>query len=231
LTGTFYIVSTHIGNIGDLTFRSKRVLTQCDFVICEELKPAKNLLKQLDLFKELIPINEHTEKENSHLVIDLLKEGKNCCLISDSGTPIFSDPGLFLLELVRLNEIKIEFVPGPDSLIPSLVGSGFDISKFYYAGWLSPKSEVRKEQLRHLKSINLTIAIMETPYRLRQLISDVMEIFGKDIQISLACDLTTENEKFIRGKIEKVYNLVIDTKMKCEFVLIIDNSKKKGVNI
>ncbi|MCX8056092.1 MAG: 16S rRNA (cytidine(1402)-2'-O)-methyltransferase [Ignavibacteria bacterium] len=226
MLGRFYIVSTHIGNFEDIVLRAKRVLSECDFVICEELKPARQLLKQLELYKELIQINEHTEKENTELVLQLLLEGKNCCLISDAGTPLFSDPGNYLLNKIYEKGIPVSIVPGPDSLVPALIVSGFDISKFFYAGWLSPKSHERKSQLKSLKQINKTIAIMDTPYRLKQLLVDVKEIFGDDIKVSLACDLTTENEKILRGKISEVYQKVVDDNSKCEFVLIIDNSNQ-----
>lgn len=227
MIGTLYIVSTHIGNIDDLSFRARRIISECDIIICEELKPARLLLKNLNLFKELIQLNEHTEKENSPLVIEFLKSGKNCCLISDTGSPIFSDPGNYLLKLAKENNIPISVVPGPDSLIPSLIVSGFDISKFYYAGWLSPKSDERKKQLKALKQINRSIAIMETPYRLKQLLADVLEVFGENTQISLACDITTENEKILRGKVGEIYKDVLEKNLKCEFVLVIDNNKRK----
>ncbi|MFN4110853.1 MAG: 16S rRNA (cytidine(1402)-2'-O)-methyltransferase [Ignavibacteria bacterium] len=227
--GTLYIVSTHIGNIDDLTLRAKRILQECDIIICEELKPARQLLKSLNLYKELLPLNEHTEQNTTPIVIGLLKSGKNCCLISDAGTPIFSDPGNYLLNIVRQNDIQISLVPGPDSLIPSLVLSGFDISKFYFAGWLSPKSEERKSQLKKLKTIELTLALMETPYRLIQLLNDVSEIFGKETLISLACDLTTINEYVYRGKIDKIINDIKEMNLKCEFVLVIDNNKIRGI--
>ncbi len=227
MNGTFYIVSTHLGNIDDLGFRAKRVLSECDYIICEELKPARKLLKHLGLFKELIQINEHTEKENSAIVIQLLKEGKNCCLISDTGTPIFSDPGNYLLNLIYASDIPVSLIPGPDSLIPSLIISGFDVSKFYFAGWLSPKSDQRKKQLQALKFIQKTIALMDTPYRLKQVLHDINEIFGPDTIISLACDLTTEKEKIIRGKVVEINRIVNEENLKCEFVLVIGNQKKK----
>lgn len=227
MAGTLYIVSTHIGNIEDLTFRARRILSECNLIICEEPKPAKQLLKNLNLFKEIFLLNEHTEKENAPLIIEELKQGKNCCLISDAGTPVFSDPGKYLIELARENNISISIVPGPDSLIPSLIVSGFDISKFYFAGWLSPKSDERKNELRKLKNINETIAIMETPYRLKQLLSDIVEVFGKDTIISLACDITTPNERIIRGEVDKVYQKILSENIKCEFVLVINNKKKR----
>lgn len=224
--GTLYIVATHIGNLDDLTLRTRRVLRECDVIICEELKPARQLLKSLQLYKEILPLNEHNEKENSSLVIELLKSGKNCCLISDAGTPIFSDPGNYLLNMIRENNLFVSVVPGPDSLIPSLIVSGFDISKFYFAGWLSPKSEERKNQLTELKSIEYIIALMETPYRLKQLLNDVLVVFGPDTMISLACDLTTPDEYVYRGRIQEVIDEIKEINLKCEFVLVIDNNKK-----
>lgn len=230
MTGTLYIVATHIGNFGDLTFRAKRIIKECDIIICEEAKPAKQLLKNLNLFKEIIQLNEHTEKDISPIIIEELKQGKNCCLISDAGTPIFSDPGNFLIELAREKNISISIVPGPDSLIPALIVSGFDISKFYFAGWLSPKSEKRKNELKRLKGIKETLAIMETPYRIKQLLADMIDIFGEETNISLACDLTTPDEKIIRGKASDIYKKILEENLKCEFVLIIDNKKEKGVD-
>ncbi len=230
MRGNFYIVSTHIGNFEDITLRAKRILSECDVVICEELKPARQILKHLGLFKELIQINEHTEKENSELVIQYLQSGKNCCMISDAGTPLFSDPGNYLLNRLYEIGVKVSIVPGPDSLIPALVVSGFDISNFYFGGWLSPKSDERKKQLHEMKLQKTTIALMETPYRLKQLLRDVLEIFGTNTIISLACDLTTENEKIYRGKISEVLNELENKNFKCEFVLVIDNKKGSPLN-
>ncbi len=229
MIGKLFIVSTHIGNIEDLTFRARRILTECDLVICEEVKPARQLLKSLNLFKELITLNEHNEKENASVIIEQLKLGKNVCLISDAGTPIFSDPGNFLLKLVKYNKIPFSIIPGPDSLIPALILSGFDISKFYFAGWLSPKSEERKKQLSKLKSINTTIALMETPYRLKQILSDIHDIFGENTEISVACDLTSCKENIFRGNVKEIIEIIKNLERKFEFVLIINNGKK-GVN-
>ncbi len=226
MSGKLFIVSTHIGNLDDLTLRAKRVLTEVDFIICEELKIAKQLLRQIEITKELIELNEHTEKVNSNIIIELLISGRNAALISDSGTPIFSDPGNHLIKLVIDKGINISIIPGPDSLIPSLIVSGFGISKFYYAGWLSIKSDLRKKELKNLKNIKQTIAIMETPYRLKQLLQDVMNVFGEKIKICLACDLTTTNEIIFRGEIKNVFEEIKNRALKPEFILVIDNNQK-----
>lgn len=225
MTGTLFIIATPIGNLNDLTIRAKRVLSEVDFLVCEEFKFGKRILRNLNLEKEIFLLNEHNEKENAPIIIQELLQNKNCALISDAGTPIFSDPGHFLISLAIENDITISPIPGVDSLIPSLITSGFDVSKFYYAGWLSPKKEKRISELKKLLETKKTIAVMETPYRLRQLLDDVKEVFGEDIQISLACDLTTEKEKFIRGKISEVLKAIEGLDEKWEFVLVINNNK------
>jgi 16S rRNA (cytidine1402-2'-O)-methyltransferase len=226
LAGTLFIIATPIGNLKDLTLRAQRFLSKVDFLVCEEFKFGKRILRNLNLDKEIYLLNEHNEAENAPDIIQKILQGKNCALISDAGTPIFSDPGHHLTSLAIKNGIIISPIPGPDSLIPSLVASGFDISKFFYAGWLSPKKEKRISELEKLKGIKKTIAIMETPYRLRQLLQDVKETFGEGIEISLSCDLTTEKENSFRGTLSSVTKKISELKEKFEFVLVINNNKK-----
>lgn len=225
MSGILYIVSTPIGNWDDITFRALRVLTESDIILCEEYKVASRLLKNYNIKKELIEINEHTEKTAVDEVIRLLKEGKVLSLISDCGTPIFSDPGSIILQNAISSGINIVPVPGPDSIIPSLVCSGFDVSSFFYAGWLSPKKEIRRSELKKLKEIKEVIVLMETPYRLKQLIEDCAEIFINDVEACLCINLTTPDEKFIRGKINNLKNYVQNLTEKVEFVLILNNKK------
>lgn len=225
MSGTLYIVSTPIGNYGDLTFRAIRTLKESDFIVCEEYKFGRRLLTYLKIEKELLLLNEHNEKENTTLIIQKLLESKNISLVSDAGTPIFSDPGKFLIQSAINHHIKISPIPGTDSLIPAVVTSGFDVSRFYYAGWLSQKREKRLEELSCLKNIHQIIVIMETPYRLKSLIKDISEIFDLNTELSIACDLTTQNEKFIRGKIIEILTQIEGLKEKFEFVIVLNNCK------
>lgn len=226
LAGQLFIVSTPIGNWNDLTYRARRTISEVDFLVCEGYKFGKRILKQLNLEKELHLLNEHNEEENSLYIIQELLIGKSCAIISDAGTPIFADPGHHLIPLAIKNGISISPIPGVDSLIPSLVSSGFDISRFYYAGWLSPKKDKRLDELKKLTGIKKTLAIMETPYRLKLLLNDVKKVFGEEKIISLACDVTTEKEMFYRGKVSDVLLDIESLNEKCEFVLIIDNTNK-----
>jgi 16S rRNA (cytidine1402-2'-O)-methyltransferase len=218
-----YIVSTPIGNYKDITLRALEVLRDCDIIICEEFKAASRLLSQYEIEKELIALNEHNEKENSPEVIRNIIEGKKIALISDCGTPLFSDPGHFLVELCISNNIQVVPIPGPSSLLPALTASGLDIEKFFYYGWLSPKTELRKHELKKLKSINRLIIILDTPYRLRKILAEVNTIFGSGKKVVLAYKITMPEEEFFRGTIKEVQTSVELKKLKGEFVLMIDN--------
>ena len=218
-----YIVSTPIGNYEDITLRALRILKECDFVICEEFKEARRLLSNYKIEKELFSINEHNENENANELILKLLEGKSAALISDCGTPLFSDPGHLIVDLALQNRIDVVPVPGASSLLTALVSSGLDFEKFYYYGWLSPKKDIRRKQLLDLRKRKETIVLMDTPYRLRTLMEDVVKLLGSNIPCVLAFELTKEKEKFYRGNTGNILNVVEKENLKGEFVLIIKN--------
>ncbi|HAB53900.1 MAG: 16S rRNA (cytidine(1402)-2'-O)-methyltransferase [Ignavibacteria bacterium RIFOXYB2_FULL_35_12] len=223
MPGKLYIVSTPIGNYEDITLRAVRILKEVDLIICEEFKEARRLLSHLNISKELFSINEHNENENVDEIILKLVEGKSAALISDCGTPLFSDPGHLLVELAIQNRIEVVPIPGASSLLAALVASGVNFDKFYYYGWLSPKKDIRKHQLLDLKKRKEVIVLMDTPYRLRTLLEDVTKLWSKNIPVVLAYELTKEKERFYRGTCEEVLRFAMKENLKGEFVLIINN--------
>lgn len=218
-----HIVSTPIGNYEDITLRAIKVLKEVDFIICEEFKEARRLLSQYQIEKELVSHNEHNEEESSQEIISRLKKGETAALISDCGTPLFSDPGKYLIQNCISEKIELIPVPGANSLLPALVGSGFSLDKFYYAGWLSPKTEIRKKELNRLKTIKELIVIMETPYRLKAILTDLEKIFSPATHICVSFDMTLATERYYRGTIPTILKTVEEQKLKGEFVLLINN--------
>lgn len=222
-----YLVATPIGHYDDITLRALNVLKSVDFIICEEFKEARRLLAHYGIEKELFSINEHNEKDEAIGILTKLAEGKTAAIISDCGTPLFSDPGHYLVDLCISNNIKVVPLPGPSSLLPALTGSGLNFEKFYYYGWLSPKKEQRTSELLKLRNIRSVLVILDTPYRLRQLLADVNKAFGEKTRIVVAFDLTLEGEHFFRGEVSSVLKIAEGRKLKGEFVLLIDNNIKK----
>lgn len=222
-TPTLYITPTPIGNYDDITLRALKILRSVDFIICEELKPANRLLAHFDIQKELISLNEHNEKELAEEIALKLLKDKSAALISDAGTPLFSDPGHILVDICISYKIKIVPLPGANSLIPTLISSGLDIEKFYHYGWLSPKKEIRRQELHKLKYLKELIVIMETPYRLKRLLEDIIKNFSPQQQIILAYKLTMPEEIILRDSVQRVYKYVEKNNLKGEFVLLLDN--------
>lgn len=225
MNSKLYIVSTPIGNYEDITLRALNILRQVDLIICEEFKEARRLLSQYKLEKELFSLNEHNEEEASLEILKHLKEGKSAALISDCGTPLFSDPGTQLAQLCISNKIDVVPIPGASSIMSALVGAGLKLDKFYFAGWLSPKSDLRKNELARLKNIKEIIVLMETPYRLKSILTDISKTFNSTTPIVVAFDLTLPTEKFYRGTIPEILKIVTEKNLKGEFVLIINNKK------
>jgi 16S rRNA (cytidine1402-2'-O)-methyltransferase len=225
---TLYIVSTPIGNYDDITLRAINVLKEVDFIICEEFKEATRLLSHFQIKKELFSINEHNEEESSREIFQMIALGKSAAIISDCGTPLFSDPGITLVQMCIDAKINVAAIPGASSLLPALVGSGFRLNQFYFAGWLSPKSDLRKKELLRLKNVKDLIVLMETPYRLKPLLTDISKIFGANISVVVAFNLTLPTEKFYRGSASEVLKVVSEKNLKGEFVLLINNESQKN---
>jgi len=220
-----YLVSTPIGNYDDITLRALKILNDVDFIICEEFKEGRRLLSHYKIEKELVTLNEHNEKDVVNDITMKILNGGDAALITDCGTPLFSDPGHLLADVCISQHIDLIPVPGANSLLPALIGSGLNFERFFYYGWLSPKKDLRKQELYKLKSMNYVIIILDTPYRLKPLLSDIVKVMGKNIPIVLAFDLTKKDEKFYRGKADEILKLAEEKNLKGEFVLMIDNKK------
>lgn len=220
-----YIVPVPIGNYDDITLRGLKILESVDFIICEEYKPARRLLANFNIENELVSLNEHNEKEVAQDLVNKILSGKSAALISDAGTPLFSDPGHILVDLCISYRIQIIPLPGASSILPALVTSGLDIENFYYFGWLSPKKGIRQKELLKLKKLKELIIIMETPYRLKRLLSDIVKHFGPNQFAVIAYKLTMSEEHIFRDSVKNILNEVERKNLKGEFVLLLDNRK------
>ncbi|GAB1441618.1 16S rRNA (cytidine(1402)-2'-O)-methyltransferase [Ignavibacteriales bacterium] len=226
MIGTLSIVATPIGNYEDITFRAVKVLQGVDFIVCEDLKEARRLLSKLEIKKELVTLNEHDEAANTPEIIDRLLTGENVALISDCGTPMFADPGHILLDAALSNQIQIVTVPGVSSLTAAISVSALRAEKFYYYGWLPVKTDNRKKELYRLSRMNELIIFLETPYRLKNIMKDIVDNFGRGTEAVLAYNLTLPSEQIFRGSAGSIYDKVIKHSLKGEFVLLVDNRKR-----
>jgi len=223
MNGILYLVATPIGNWDDITFRALRILKEADVIVFEEYREGKRLLSHYNIPEKLNEtLNEHNEEEASSRIIQYLKQGKNVALISDAGTPVFADPGKLLARKAIAERIDLIPIPGPSSILPALVLSGFPTDEFLFYGFLSPKSDVRLHELHLIKDVDRTIIFLEAPYRLVPLLKDISIAFGGARLVSVAFDLTMENEQIFRGTANELYMHFEKNKIKGEFVLLVE---------
>ena len=228
--GRLSLVTTPIGDFHDITVRALRILEETPYLVCEDTKETSRLLRFFDLKKELHLLNEHNEDEAVAECIKQLLAGVNIALVSDCGTPAFADPGLKLVnECINYN-IEIDFIHGANSVLSALTVSGFDISRFYFYGFLSPKKEIRVKELKSISSLPHPVILMDTPYRLKNLITDLNDIVP-DRRVFLAMDLSTTNERHLRGKasdlLDELQVLFGEDKPKAEFIVVLDKHAKE----
>jgi 16S rRNA (cytidine1402-2'-O)-methyltransferase len=219
-TGRIYIVATPIGNPEDITLRALEILRSVDVVICEEMRQGSTLLKKIGITPHLlIELNEHNEAEQTADILVRLYNKENVALISDCGTPVFADPGHYLIQQATDVGILVVPIPGPSSLMAALSILGFPLTRFLFAGFLPRESAIRKRELTRLRGLGISIILMDTPYRLGALLEDVANTFGKGQQIVLACNLTMSNESIYRGSVSEIRHIV--GPRKAEFVLVV----------
>ena len=219
---TLYIISVPIGHPDDITLRAIETFKSVDFLICEEFKEGRKLLKRLHIQKELMNINEHTEVNEIDEIIRMLKEGKDGALFADCGTPLFADPGIQLVNRCHAAGIPVRSVPGASSLTSALSVAGVPLDQFYYAGFLPRNSPERRKEIRRLKRFACTIIIYDTPYRLVALLEDLKIELADKRSFVLLLSLTKKDEEIQRGNLSEILKEVKKRKIKKEFVLIIE---------
>jgi 16S rRNA (cytidine1402-2'-O)-methyltransferase len=218
--GTLYIVATPIGNIGDITMRAVEILKGVDAVICEELRSGSTLLKKLGIEnKPIVILNEHTERQIADNLVIRLHMGENLALVSDCGTPVFSDPGHFLIHQAVSTGVAVKPIPGVSSITAALSILDFEPKQFLFAGFLPRQPEERNRELKKLQAQKIAIVLMDTPYRMSTILQEVGKVFGQGQQVTLACNLTLPDETIYRGTIGAIHKQTVNRK--AEFLLII----------
>ena len=224
MNGVLYLVATPIGNYDDMTFRAVQVLKDVDIVVYEERKEGGRLLRHFGIEKPVDSLNEHNESAATFQILEHLKNGKNIAVVSDCGTPVFSDPGQLLVRKAVERGIKVVPVPGASSLMPALTVSGFSIDQFVYYGWLSPKRPRRIAELQQLKREKRVIVLMDTPYRLVALLKDIADVFGSGRRLCVAFNLTLPDEEIFHGTAPVLFDRFSKNEKKGEYVVIIESN-------
>mgnify|MGYP001798384731 CR=1 FL=1 len=218
--GKLFLVPTPIGNLEDMTFRAVKVLQEVDLILAEDTRNSGKLLKHFEIDTPLQSHHMYNEHKHIETMIERLKGGARLALISDAGTPAISDPGFLLTRSCVQNNIKVECLPGATAFVPALVNSGLPNDRFVFEGFL-PVKKGRQTRLRHLAEESRTIVFYESPHKLIKTLTQFVEYFGEDRQVSISRELTKMYEETVRGTLAEVLKHFKAKPPKGEFVIVV----------
>ena len=226
-----YIVPVPVGNLSDITLRAIDVLREVDFIIVENTKYSLKLLNHLNIKKKLVSYYKHREEEKSGQIIKLLKR-QNGALISDSGTPLISDPGFILVKKAIHMGVNVVSLPGPTAFAPALVASGINPEKFLFLGFPPRKNGELLKFLKGFAEFEHTLVFYESPRRTGRFLKTAFTVFGNR-KFAIIKELSKKNEKIIRGEFKDLEKILNSETILGEIVVIIEgftgSSPVKGV--
>lgn len=215
-----YLVSTPIGNMGDITLRAIEILRQVDLVVSEDTRKTGNLLQKFEIKKPQIAFNEFNERQRLPRVMDALRQGQAVALVTNAGTPAISDPGFILVRSALEEDIPITAVPGATALIMALTLSGLPVHSFTFRGFPPRKGGPRRRFLEVDAQAPHTLIFYESPYRLMDFLDDAIAVYG-DRRAAIANDLTKLFETVYRGTLTELRDQLKGTDLKGEYVVVI----------
>ena len=214
------LISTPIGNLGDITLRALDTLRAADLVVSEDTRKTGILLKHFDISKPQLSFFEGNEGKHLPKVIAALIEGKRVALVSSAGTPGVSDPGFTLVRAALDAGIEVSAAPGSTALVMALVLSGLPVHSFTFRGFPPRKPGPRRRFLEVDKESPHTLIFYESPHRLKAFLKDALQVYG-DRPAALANDLTKKFESVLRGSLVELIDQLGEEKLLGEYTVVI----------
>lgn len=224
--GTLFLVSTPIGNLGDMSHRAVEVLSSAALVIAEDTRHSRRLLDHYGIETSLSSYHEHNEAKETPRLVARLKRGDSIALISDAGTPLISDPGSRLVDAAVGAGVPVVPIPGPSAVMAALVASGMSLDRFTFFGFLPRRGRERTETLSDVVASRATSVLFEAPNRVGATLEALAKAGAGERAAVVARELTKQFEEFRRGTVAELSSVYRDADPKGEVVLVIAGADK-----
>ena len=227
-----YLVATPIGNLEDITLRALRVLRSVDRIACEDTRQTAKLLNHYGIRTPTVSYHTHNETTRSTELIEALKSGGRIAVVSDAGMPGIADPGATIAAEAIAAGITVYPIPGANAALSALIASGLNAERFAFHGFLPSKEGQRRTTLEALRTAitnnpesATTHIVYETPHRIVDALSDIVDLFGPNQRLVLARELTKLHEEFLRGTAAELLAILrARPSIRGEMVLLIDGT-------
>ncbi len=224
-TGRLVLVSTPIGNLGDLSSRAVETLRACALICCEDTRHSGKLFSHAGISGVRLAVaNEHTELARTAEVLGLLAAGSDVAVVTDAGTPGISDPGARLVRAAVDRGYVVSAVPGPAALVMALVISGFDSTRFVFEGFLPRSGRERTERVAEVAAERRTTVLYEAPHRVERTVADLGAECGGDRRVALTRELTKLHEEVWRGTLGEAATQLAEHAPRGEYVIVLEGA-------
>jgi len=222
-----YVVSTPIGNLGDISFRAIDILKQSQYILCEDTRVSKKLLDKYKIKSKLISNHKFNEMKNVNKIIEILKDGKIVSIISDAGTPTISDPGKIIINECIKKNISIYPIPGPTAVTAAVSVSGFS-EKYFFYGFFPQKKKDLLNDLKSLSNVNASIVFFISSNKINKAIEHLKNFFSGR-KILICREMTKFFEEYIRADVDdlKVFQKI----PKGELTLVISENNSHLISL
>jgi 16S rRNA (cytidine1402-2'-O)-methyltransferase len=215
-----HIVSTPIGNLGDITLRALSTLAAADLIACEDTRVTRKLLDRYAIAAPLTPYHDHNATTARPKLLQRLAEGAAIALVSDAGTPLISDPGYKLVRAVQEAGYPVTAIPGASSILAALAVAGLPTDQFFFVGFLPPKQGARRARIAELARVPATLIVFETGPRLAEALADLTAGLGER-EAAVCRELTKLHEEVRRHPLKTLAQARANQETRGEFVLVI----------
>jgi 16S rRNA (cytidine1402-2'-O)-methyltransferase len=220
---SLYLVATPIGNLNDISPRALETLEKADFIAAEDTRVSGKLLAHFGIKKPLISYYEHNIRQRGEVILERLRQGEVCALVSDAGMPAISDPGEMIVKQCMDEGFAVSAVPGPCAMVCALAMSGLSTKRFAFEGFLSTAKNTRREHLLSLKNDTHTLVFYEAPHKLLGTLEDMLEYLG-DRKITLVREISKIYEEAIPTTLSEAVEMYKEKNILGEFVIIVEGA-------
>jgi 16S rRNA (cytidine1402-2'-O)-methyltransferase len=228
--GALYIVSTPIGNMGDMSFRAVEVLSSAALVVAEDTRHSRRLLDHYQISTRCAAYHEHNEARETPRLVKRLNDGETIALITDAGTPLLSDPGARLVAATIDAGIPVVPIPGASALLAALVGSGLAGEQFTFFGFLPRKGKDRLRVLTEIMRMRHTAIIYEAPPRVGATLAEIAAAGAGTRTAVVARELTKKFEEYARGTVAELAKRFEATPARGEVVILIGGAETEELS-
>jgi 16S rRNA (cytidine1402-2'-O)-methyltransferase len=208
--GTLYVVSTPIGNLGDVTYRALEVLRAVPLIAAEDTRVSRRLLDRYEIATRTTSYHSQSDPSRERELLAHLADGRDLALVTDAGTPIVSDPGEGLVAAWAAAGGTVVAIPGPSAVLAAVASSGVAGPRWSFEGFLPRSGRQRRERLEQLASDERGSVLFEAPPRLAATLRDLSAACGANRPGAVCRELTKLHEQVARGTLGELAAQVED---------------------